>query len=59
MVKIKQSGKVDFGGELRGFKNFKFTRHLQPTPNFLEIFFVSIGGVKNSTCTRQVFIDFH
>ena len=26
---------------------------------FLENFFVSIGRVKNSTCTAQVFIDFH
>ena len=26
---------------------------------FLENFFVSIGRVKNSTCTGQVFIDFH
>ena len=26
---------------------------------FLENFFVSIGRVKNSTFTRQVFIDFH
>ena len=33
-------------------------RHLQPTQFFFGEFFVFIGGVKNSTCTRQLFTDF-
>ena len=32
---------------------------IQPTQKFFGNFFFSIGRVKNSTCTGQVFIDFH
>ena len=46
-----------FGGEL-----WRFEICATPTAYakiFLGNFFVSIGRVKNSTCTAQVFIDFH
>ena len=45
-----------FGGESWRFENLKFVRHLGPTQKF---FGISIGRVKNSTCTGQVFIDFY
>ena len=48
-----------FGGELWRFENLKFVQQLQPTQEFLGNFFVSIGRVKNFTCTEQLFIDFH
>ena len=48
-----------FGGELWRFENLKFVRHLQPTQKILWGFFLLIGRVKKSSCTAQVFIDFH
>ena len=50
---------MPFCVELWQFENFKFLRNLQPTQNYFLKIFLSIGRVKNSSCTGLVFIDFH